>query len=202
MVTGLLRPTGGEILFDGKPWHRKDLESIGALIESPALYGNLTAWENLKVHTKLLRLPDQRIEEVLETVDLKHTGKKRPPSSLAEVREKKAGNYRSIRTYNLSASALWFGKTTVLAFYTLLSSIALIVATLIAGSLIAQGTVPLGKIIDARAIIWLVSLSIIPIQLFAAAWKGTVAAVGMGLCGLLAGVIAAPKPYWIFVPWS
>lgn len=122
--------------------------------------------------------------------------------TLAEMREKKAGNYRSLRTYNLSASALWFSKITVLALYTLLSSVTMIFTTLIAGSLFAQGTVPIGKIIEASAIIWLVSLSIIPIQLFAAAWKGTVVAVVLGLFGLFTGVIAAPKPFWIFVPWS
>ena len=77
MITGLLHSTEGTILFEGRPWSRKSLDDIGALIESPALYGNLTARENLLVHTKLLRLPERRIEEVLETVNLKNTGKKR-----------------------------------------------------------------------------------------------------------------------------
>jgi ABC-2 type transport system ATP-binding protein len=77
MIAGLLRPTGGSMWFDGKPWSRSSLEQIGALIESPALYGNLTARENLNVHTMMLGLPERRIDEVLETVDLTDTGKKR-----------------------------------------------------------------------------------------------------------------------------
>ncbi|KAF6579820.1 lantibiotic protection ABC transporter ATP-binding protein [Paenibacillus sp. EKM212P] len=77
MLTGMLRPTSGEILFQGKPWSRKDLAQIGALIESPPLYENLTARENLKVRTTLLGLPDSQIDEVLNIVDLTHTGKKR-----------------------------------------------------------------------------------------------------------------------------
>lgn len=77
MITGILRVTSGQILFDGHPWTRKDLKHIGALIESPPLYGNLTAVENLKVHTTILNLPDSRIQEVLQTVDLTTTGKKR-----------------------------------------------------------------------------------------------------------------------------
>jgi ABC-2 type transport system ATP-binding protein len=77
MLTGMLRPTSGEILFQGKPWSRKDLAQIGALIESPPLYENLTARENLKVRTTLLGLPDSQIDEVLNMVDLTHTGKKR-----------------------------------------------------------------------------------------------------------------------------
>ncbi|MGD6842463.1 lantibiotic protection ABC transporter ATP-binding protein [Bacillus infantis] len=77
MLTGMLRPTSGSILFQGKPWARKDLFQIGALIESPPLYENLTARENLKVRTTLLGLPDSRIDEVLEAVDLRDTGKKR-----------------------------------------------------------------------------------------------------------------------------
>lgn len=77
MITGMLHKTSGEILFEDKPWGRADLEKIGALIEMPPLYDNLTAWENLKVRTLLLGLPDSRIKEVLEIVDLKNTGKKK-----------------------------------------------------------------------------------------------------------------------------
>lgn len=77
MLTGMLRPTSGQIIFEGRPWERKDLDDIGCLIESPPLYENLTAYENLKVRTTLLGLPTSHIHEVLATVDLIGTGKKR-----------------------------------------------------------------------------------------------------------------------------
>ncbi|KEH90525.1 lantibiotic ABC transporter ATP-binding protein [Clostridium novyi A str. BKT29909] len=77
MIIGMLRPTSGEVLFDGHKWSRKDLGSIGSLIESAPLYENLTARENLKVRTTVLGLPDSRIDEVLSIVELEDTGKKR-----------------------------------------------------------------------------------------------------------------------------
>ena len=77
MITGILKKTSGEIIFEGHPWSRKDLKDIGALIEAPPLYENLTARENLKVRTTLLGLKESRIDEVLQTVDLTDTGKKR-----------------------------------------------------------------------------------------------------------------------------
>ena len=77
MLTGMLRPTDGQILFDGHPWSRVDLYHIGSLIETPPLYSNLTAFENLRVRTTLLGLPERRIGEVLVTVGLTGTGKKR-----------------------------------------------------------------------------------------------------------------------------
>ena len=76
MMSGIMRPTGGQILFDGHPWSRADLWDISALIENPPLYENLTAEENLKVKTTLFHLPAQRRKEVLELVELGHTGKK------------------------------------------------------------------------------------------------------------------------------
>lgn len=77
MICGMLRPTAGTILFDGRPWERGDLYQIGSLIEDAPLYPNLTARENLRVRTTLLGLPDERIDEVLAAVDLTDTGKKR-----------------------------------------------------------------------------------------------------------------------------
>lgn len=77
MITGILCPTSGEILFDGHPWSRKDLTQIGALIETPPLYENLSAYENLKAKTLALGLPDSRIQEVLEVVQLTNTGRKK-----------------------------------------------------------------------------------------------------------------------------
>lgn len=76
MIAGMLHPTSGKIIFEGHPWSRNDLTDIGALIEAPPLYENLTARENLKVRTLLLELPDDRIDEVLKIVDLTNTGKK------------------------------------------------------------------------------------------------------------------------------
>lgn len=77
LLVGLIRPTNGQISFAGMPWNRKCLSQMGSLIETPALYGNLTAQENLFVHTRLLGIPKEKIQEVLETVDLKDTLKKR-----------------------------------------------------------------------------------------------------------------------------
>lgn len=77
MITGIVKPSKGSIVYKGRPWQRKDLSEIGALIESAPLYGNLTAAENLLVRTTALGLPKTRIDEVLQTVGLTGTGKKK-----------------------------------------------------------------------------------------------------------------------------
>ena len=77
MLTGISKPTSGTIEFNGSEWKRENLKDIGALIEMPPLYENLTAYENLKVRTTLLGLKEEQISEVLEIVGLTDTGKKR-----------------------------------------------------------------------------------------------------------------------------
>lgn len=77
MVTGVLHPSEGQMLFEGRPWRRDDLYRIGSLVEQPPLYQNLTARENLRVRTTLLGLPEERINEVLGAVGLTDTGTKR-----------------------------------------------------------------------------------------------------------------------------
>ena len=77
MITGMLQPSSGSISFEGHTWSREHLRKIGALIETPPLYDNLTARDNLRVKTIMLGLPESRIDEVLQTVDLTGTGRKR-----------------------------------------------------------------------------------------------------------------------------
>lgn len=76
MMTGILRPDSGQIIFQGHPWSRTDLKDIGSLIETPPVYENLSAWENLKVRALILGETEARMREVLEIVDLTDTGKK------------------------------------------------------------------------------------------------------------------------------
>lgn len=77
MLTGMLFPTSGTIMVENHQWVRKDLENIGVLIEEAAIYPNLAACENLKVRTLALGIKETRIQEVLDIVDLKNTGKKK-----------------------------------------------------------------------------------------------------------------------------
>lgn len=77
MITGIMKPSSGEILFENQLWSRKNLKDIGALIESPAIYPNLTAMENLKLACILHGISESRAGEVLDIIDLGKAGKKK-----------------------------------------------------------------------------------------------------------------------------
>jgi ABC-2 type transport system ATP-binding protein len=80
LILGLIKKQAGTISIFGKSFgeNRLDiLRNIGSLIESPSLYGQLTAHENLLILQKIYQCPIQRIDEVLALVGLSDTGKKR-----------------------------------------------------------------------------------------------------------------------------
>lgn len=80
LILGLLKKQHGEILVFGKPFgkHRVEtLSKIGSMIESPSIYGHLTAVENLRILQKVYHCPKRRIQEVLELVGLAQTGSKK-----------------------------------------------------------------------------------------------------------------------------
>ena len=81
MVGGLVEPTSGEItLFDDKSGKRV-AGRMGCMIESPALYPDMTARENLLYYNKLLGISDNsNIDEILDLVGLKDVGKKKTRS--------------------------------------------------------------------------------------------------------------------------
>lgn len=76
IITQVIKPDSGTIYFDSHELNQSDLLEIGAIIESPAIYPNLTAYENLDVLATLLNIEKTRIKEVLSVVSLENTGKK------------------------------------------------------------------------------------------------------------------------------
>ncbi len=72
MLLGLIRPTSGEgmILLGDIHDPASYLSRVGALIESPAFYPQLSGRDNLLVLTRLGQLPSSAIDEVLERVGL------------------------------------------------------------------------------------------------------------------------------------
>jgi lantibiotic transport system ATP-binding protein len=80
LMLGLLQRQQGEVAFWGKSFleHRiETLKKIGSLIESPSMYGHLTAIENLQLLQQVYQCPKSRIAEVLKMVDLADTGNKK-----------------------------------------------------------------------------------------------------------------------------
>src|SRR6267142_542417 len=81
MALGLIAPTNGSVEVLGSEVRRnraKVLPRVGALVESPALYGYMSGRNNLRAIGDLLGgVPEKRIDEVLEIVSLKGRDKDR-----------------------------------------------------------------------------------------------------------------------------
>ena len=80
MLLSLTKVSSGQItIFDKnlKSNRINILREVGSLVENPSYYGHLTAYENLEVFRKIFGVNKARSTEVLETVGLSHTNKKR-----------------------------------------------------------------------------------------------------------------------------
>ena len=81
LITGLIHKSGGEIELLGANEENelnKARTMVGSLIESPSLYTNMTARENLEVSRLVRNIPGKKcIDEVLELVGLKDVEKKK-----------------------------------------------------------------------------------------------------------------------------
>ena len=81
LITGLSFPTQGELSLWGKSTPsglQEQRRRIGCMIETPALYPNLTAAQNLEVQRIQRGIPDKSIiPGCLKTVGLQDTGKKK-----------------------------------------------------------------------------------------------------------------------------
>lgn len=77
-IVGLAAPTAGEIELFKSTDLKKQRYKIGTVIESPAVYSNFTAKQNLIAQQKLFGKTDiNEINQILEIVGLADTGKKK-----------------------------------------------------------------------------------------------------------------------------
>lgn len=80
MISGLSAPTRGKVeMFGCSGRDLKQIRSrVGCLIEAPGLYGNMTAYDNLKIKCKFFGIKKPGyIEDILNTVGLQDVGKKK-----------------------------------------------------------------------------------------------------------------------------
>ncbi len=72
MLLGLIRPSSGtgHVFGESIEAPPRYMDRVGALVESPTLYPQLSGYRNLLVLARLASLPESRIAEVLEIVKL------------------------------------------------------------------------------------------------------------------------------------
>ncbi len=82
LICGLQQPTAGEYSLYGVSCHdpaiTKCRKRMGAVVETPSIYRNMTARENLKQQYRILGIPSyEGIDELLNLVGLADAGKKK-----------------------------------------------------------------------------------------------------------------------------
>ena len=79
MIAGLAKPTSGEIrLFGADAEDSVGQNRIGALIEAPGIYGDMTAFDNMRLKAVATGVYHRgKINELLALVGLSDTGRKK-----------------------------------------------------------------------------------------------------------------------------
>ncbi len=82
LICGLQEPTGGDYTLYGRKNSDKEIiksrRRIGAVVETPSIYLDMTAEDNLKQQYRILGLPSfDGVGDILKLVGLENTGKKR-----------------------------------------------------------------------------------------------------------------------------
>lgn len=93
IVCGLQTPTSGTYTLYGKKYTAKDVANVrrrmGAIVETPSIYMDMTAVENLREQYRVLGRPSyDGIDELLTLVGLQHTGKKKAKNFSLGMRQR------------------------------------------------------------------------------------------------------------------
>lgn len=93
VICGIQNPTAGEYLIYGKKSTDKEIinsrRRMGAVIETPSIYLDMTAKDNIKQQYHILGLPSfEGIDEILKLVGLENTGKKKAKNFSLGMRQR------------------------------------------------------------------------------------------------------------------
>lgn len=93
LICGLQNPTSGEYELYGRKNVEKDIlksrRRMGAVVETPSLYLDMTAEDNLKTQYRILGLPSfDGLKELLKLVGLEDTGKKKAKNFSLGMRQR------------------------------------------------------------------------------------------------------------------
>lgn len=93
IICGLQNPTSGEYILYGKKNTDKDIiksrRRIGAVVETPSIYLNMTARQNIEEQYRILGVPAfDAIDDLLRLVGLENTGKKKAKNFSLGMRQR------------------------------------------------------------------------------------------------------------------
>lgn len=93
LVCGLQKPTEGEYFIYGIDHKKKEIvksrRRMGAVVETPSIYLDMTAEDNLRQQYRILGLPScEGLKEILRLVGLEDTGKKKAKNFSLGMRQR------------------------------------------------------------------------------------------------------------------
>lgn len=93
IICGLQMPTSGDLELYGKSTKSEEIcnerKKVGAVVETPSIYLDMTAEDNLKLQYRLLGIKDfKEIKDILELVGLAKTGSKKAKNFSLGMRQR------------------------------------------------------------------------------------------------------------------
>lgn len=106
LILGLERPTAGAVSVEGRAFVgiRRPLHQVGALLDARAFHPDRTARNHLRCLARSNRIPDARVDDVLDQV------------GLASAARKRAGSFSLGMSQRLGVAAALLGDPSVLLF--------------------------------------------------------------------------------------
>ncbi|WP_304459380.1 lantibiotic immunity ABC transporter MutE/EpiE family permease subunit [Alicyclobacillus sendaiensis] len=125
-------------------------------------------------------------------------------AALSTSYERRANSWSVLCARVVRPRVLYISKWAVLAAQLLVATVVYAVLVMLIYYLLwnPHGSLAVGQLIDGIALAWIAALPQLAIMLWVASRVGIGITVCIGLVGLVVGVVAAEKPYWVVIPWA